>query len=260
MSDRPEFREWIDQQNDSDCKHLPLTHVTKGIIANDIIREDGIDTRYCKNFEVNLAYMFYGRPAYRITGDGPIQKASSCPFCFIFSPELIEQAYKIYPFDTGAYKARLYKHSIMDEMNPNDFEIILSKSHPQKLIKTVFDNNNNYISGNVTVDENSIEEWNFLAQSYISLLTSKGRNEPDDRVGSFETIFNKKIELTGNLISVIVPHTVWDEKSKAPWLLRLSEKGTDIITYHFSPGRSSDYYYALLEIEVTNLYKNRGYL
>lgn len=259
MASRPEFRDWIDRQKGADDTRLPLTHVTKGITAEDVIREGGILPRHCKVFKKSLAYLFYGRPAYRVSGDGAIKRAASCPFCFIFSPELIEQAAAIYAFDTGAYAARLYKHSIMEEMDPADFSLSIEKNQPNKLIQTIFGNTENYLDGRISSSEESVDEWEFLAQAYVSLVSSTGRNEPDDRVGSIETVFNNKIELGGTLLAVIVPHTVWDDEGRAPWLSRVSEQGVQIIPYHFMPGRTSEYYYAFIESELRRFYRDHGY-
>ncbi|RYG97191.1 MAG: hypothetical protein EON58_10330 [Alphaproteobacteria bacterium] len=261
MSGRPEFRDWIDRKPEASEGPLPLTHVTKGITAQDVIRDGAIKATECPVFKRSLAYLFYGRPAYRVGGDGPIRRASSSPFCFIFSPELIERAEAVYAFDTGAYAARMYKHSIMEEMKPADFALEVSLNQPAKLVECVFGSSENYFDGRpIGASEEEIAEWEFLAQAYVSLVTSTGRNEPDDRVGSIEAVFSKDIDIAGNLLAVVVPHTVWDEGEKAPWLSRLSERGVEVLPYHFMPGRTPDYYYAFLETEVRRFYKAHGHL
>lgn len=261
-SGRPGFRDWIDDQPQNDWPTLPLTHVTKGLNAEDIIRSGSIGTEDCPVFKKALAYLFYGRPSYRVTGDGAIKLAAACPFCFIFTPEIITQASSIHAFDTGAFDARMYKHALLDEMKIADFSLEIDNNRPNKLIETVFGSLDAYFDGTIDdkLADGKARQWEFLAQSYLSLLMSTGRNEPDDRIGSIEATFSKPLELEGNLLALIVPHIVWDDKGRAPWLSRISERGVNIIPYHFVPGRHPDYYYALLEAEVRRLYKERGWL
>src|SRR5215217_5621888 len=100
---RPSFREWVDKQSDPGWGLMPLTHITKGIGAEDIIRSGSVSPTHCDVFDEPLAYFFYGRPAYRVTGDGAIRVEAACPYCFIFSSALIETATDIYAFDTGPF-------------------------------------------------------------------------------------------------------------------------------------------------------------
>jgi hypothetical protein len=90
------------------------------------------------------------------------------------------------------------------------------------------------------------------------LIGSPGRNEPDDRVSTIEFVFNKDISLTGGVKAIIVPHTLWDSKTRTPWLQGLAAAGAELLTYEFVPGRAPDYYYAHLELQVRDLYRKWG--
>jgi hypothetical protein len=208
-----------------------------------------------------LAYLFYGRPAYRVSGDGPIKLPSACPTCFIFDPQLINQATSIHAFDTGAFNARLFKHALMEEMRIEDFSLEKDTSRLNKLINAVFGSPEDYFDG--VIPEDSIDKksakWEFLAQSYLSLLISRGRNEPDDRIGSIETVFDSNVPLDPNLRAIIVPHVIWDNGNGAPWLVELSRKGIDVLPYHFVPSRNPEYYNALIESEVRRYYKENDW-
>jgi hypothetical protein len=117
---RPDFREWVDKQLNPNWPPMPLTHITKALTAADIAKSGYVDLVNCDVFEKPLAYFFYGRPAYRVSGDGAIKIEAACPCCFIFNAKLIDKAEAIFAFDTGAFDKRLYKHMLTDEMAVED--------------------------------------------------------------------------------------------------------------------------------------------
>jgi hypothetical protein len=241
---------------------MPLTHIAKSITAEDIARAGKLEPAHCSVFDRPLSYLFYGRPAYRVSGDGAIKLASACPTCFIFDPALIDQAVSIYAFDTGAFDARLYKHALLEEMNIEDFSLERDTARINKLVSAVFGSPQSYFDG--VIDEDSIDaksdKWEFLAQSYLSLLVSKGRNEPDDRIGSIEATFAKAMVLKSHLKAIIVPHVIWDDGAGAPWLTELATHGVDVVPYHFVPSRHPDYYNALVEAEARRYYREKNWL
>lgn len=248
---------------------MPLTHITKGISAEDLIREGSLAPSECPVFNESLAYFFYGRPAYRVGGDGAIKLEALCPFYFIFRPELIERAKAIHErakaihaFDTGAFANRMYSHIFGEEMKVEDFSLELDTSHPNKIISAVFGSLESYFRGDVSKmvpPESGSEAWEFAARAYLHLLSSPGRNEPDDRICSIEVTMGEPVPLLNNLRAVVVPHSLWGEK-RAPWLNGLFEQGVEIVPYPFVPGRSADYYYAQLEAAVLKLYENWRHL
>ncbi len=255
---RPSFREWVDRQADPGWPLLPLTHITKGISAEDIIRAGHVVAEECAVFQQPIAYFFYGRPAYRISGDGAVKVEAACPYCFIFDPTMIQSARAIFAFDTGAFANRLYKHIVMDEMAVEDFSLDVDSKRPNKIISTVFSSIENYIDGDtsqVAAAEDVAAAWEFHARAYLHLIASPGRNEPDDRICSIEVVFASDVPLPGRLKAIVVPHTLWDVSNKAPWLDTLHESGVEILPYLFVPGRHPEHYHALLEVSVRDLYK-----
>ena len=259
---RPEFRDWIDGQDAPDWGLMPLMHVTKAFTANDIIREGRLEPREASPLPVPLAYTFYGRPAFRVSGDGTIRVAATCPICFVFDPKLINRASAIHAFDTGAFGKRLYSHVMIDEMNVNDFSLEQETDRPNKLIKGAFGERLAYFEGDLSKanSADTAPAWNFLAQAYLQLLVSPGRNEPDDRVAAIEVGFADPVELADNLLAVIVPHVLLDDADPAPWLVELQKSGVDILPYRFSTGKSPDHYNALIIAEAKSLLEQMGHL
>lgn len=260
---REGFREWVDRQPDPGWGLMPLTHVTKGIHAEDIIRAGQVGTAECKVFNEQLAYFFYGRPAYRVGGDGAVKVEAACPYCFVFDAALIHTAKAIHAFDTGAFVKRLYTHVMMEEMNIEDFSLQRDVTRPNRIVAAAFATMSNYLDGDitkVTSADDGAEPWEFHARSYLHLLASPGRNEPDDRICSIEVVFGNAVPLVGNLSAVVVPHTLWDKGKRAPWLEVLDSAGVEILPYIFVPGRHPEHYHAHLETAVRDFYKRRGIL
>jgi hypothetical protein len=230
---RKGFRDWIDAEADPDWTLMHLTHVTKGLLANDIIEDGQIGSQ---DDQLDPIYCFYGKPAYRVSGDGVIKTASACPFCFVFRPDIIKESERIYAFDSGAFEKRMYKHILLDEMNVDDFSLENDVTRPNKLIKKTFGTKSAYFEGDTSnVDLDRAKEWHFLPRAYLQLIKSPGRNEPDDRVCSIEVLFKKPIVLQGNLLAVVVPHTLWDTNERTPWLSSLASNAVKIQPYILYP-------------------------
>lgn len=150
-----------------------------------------------------------------------------------------------------------------DEMAVEDFSLEQDVSRPNKLVSCVFGSRRMYFEGQHLRGQDGIgaaAAWEFHARAYLSLIASRGRNEPDDRIWTIEVLLDTAVDLKGNLIAIIVPHTIWSDESHAPWLEELEGEGVAIAPYSFVPGRHPEYYHALLEAEVRLLYQSRGHL
>jgi hypothetical protein len=254
--------EWINEHPTPSWDALPLTHITRGVVAEDIIRDGRVEPSQCKVFGEPLAYFFYGRPAYRIGAEATIKAEALCPYCFVFRPELIDRAKCIHAFDTGAFNARLYSNVIANEMDENDFQL-QDESTPNRLISLVFRSQLAYFLGDtraISSQPPAVHAHQFHARAYLDLILSPGRNEPDDRVFTIEVVFGDPVPLSGSLMAVVLPHTLWSGDVKAPWLEALSRTGVNMIPYEFIPGRPPEHYHTLLELTVRRFYEKRGYL
>ncbi len=145
---RPGFARWVDAATAGADSGLPLTHVTKGLRAQDVIQAGRIEPTDCAVFGSPLAYFFYGRPAYRYEAGSSVKLESACPFCFIFDPKLLKRARHIYPFDTGAFSARMYNHVLDEDFNIEDFDLGSEPERPEKLISAAYFSRAEYASGN----------------------------------------------------------------------------------------------------------------
>lgn len=256
--DRPGFRDWVDAQQDPQWPLMPLTHITKGLVAHDIFRSGRIEpTQASEN--ASAAYFFYGRPAYRVAGDEVVKMEAACPYCFVFDQNLINRAAAINAFDSGAFEARMYKHVLIEEFQVDDFSLESTVGRPNKLISVAFGSQEHYFNGDIgNLAESDVvtKPWELEGRAYLELLRSPGRNEPDDRICSIEVVFGDPVPLSGNLRAVVVPHTHWSPAGKSPWLSNLDKAGVHIAPYLFIPGRHPEHYHALLENAVKKLYED----
>ncbi|MEZ6023025.1 MAG: hypothetical protein R3C16_06360 [Hyphomonadaceae bacterium] len=237
---------------------MPLTHITSAIRAEDIIRAGSISTRMCGIAGGPRAYFFYGRPAYRTEDSAVLKLEGACPFCFIFRESLIARADNIHAFDTGAHANRLYSHILTQDMAVEDFSLGTQMERPNKLIAKVFASMSAYFDGDrtrVISASDGAEAWEFHARAYIELISSAGRNEPDDRVCSIEIAIAEAVPLNGNLLAVVVPHTLWSGNKRAPWLEALETAGASILPSPFHGGRAPESYHCQGEGVVRDYYR-----
>jgi hypothetical protein len=264
MSKRSSFQNWIERANtDPHWRLLPLTHLSQSLTAERIISEGKINVEKCKNFKVPLAYFFYGRPAYRATSDASIQLEASSPFCFIFSPQIITKANRIFAFDTGAFHARMFKHVLDEQFVVEDFQLAEDPEQINRLISSAFADLDAYLYADrsrLNDPEAMAQPWEMVGKAYLTLLGSPGRNEPDDRICTVEVAFSEPVLLERNLECVIVPHTFWNGEKRAPFLVDLTERGVEVRPYRFIPGRTPEYFQTMIEGEMMSYLAQRGYL
>ena len=257
------FGAWVKSLEEASWVNMPLTHVTTTIVARDIIHDGEVTPSYCEVAKDDLVYTFYGRPGYRVGAEGTVPLEAFCPVCFIFNGALLDEAKSVIPFDTGAYKRRLYKFHEGDKINFDDFSIAEDCSLPNRLIRAIYKERLAYVNG----DRSKIPPVDQLctpsqleARVYLSLIRSDGRNEPDDRVASIEVAFGKQLRLRSNLKGMIIPHTLWSDDHQSDWVAPLLSAGIDVRTYEFVPGKPPDHYHALLEVAFKQLLAEWGEL
>lgn len=245
------FSEWVDSAIVTPFPEpLPLTHITKALIAHRIIDNDAIAPNKCPVFGDLRSYLFYGRPAFRYDPGKVIKLEASSPFCFIMSGNLLGKARYIYPFDTGAFKARMYNHILDEDFDLNDFCMGSHPDRAEKLISAAYLGREAYLRGDrrqIVAREVGASAYQLEAGAYLELLRSSGRNEPDDRIGTIEVQFTEAIPLRNNLLAVIAPDSHWRKNDKSPFLKKAEAAGAHILPYEFVPGRHFEHYHSLIE-------------
>ena len=258
-SSNPTFREWVDKQPDPKWPLLPLTHITRGTLAELIARYGTLEPSPCKVLGKQTSYLFYGRAAYRPSDAKVIKDEFDSPYCFVFDEVLLGRADAIHAFDTGAHHRRGYDHVLTGDMLLEDFNLVGDINRPNKLVARLFGTVSAYFDGDREKIATGIAQpWEHLPRAYIKLLTSPGRNEPDDRICSIEVAIHESVALRSNLRAVVVPHTMWNGDGHAPWLDDLAREGARIVPYDFVGGQPPEHYHTLLGLAVRDLYREWG--
>lgn len=257
------FADWIDQQKNCAGGGLPLTHTAKAYVGRRIILTGSIEPRACPVAGREVVYCFYGRPAYRATSDATVHLSASAPYCFVLSPDLIARAASIFPFDTGAFHGRMYNHVLIEEMLMEDFDLAGDIARVERLIGALYGSARAYYQGDkssVPKPEDVAKDWEMAPQAYAALIAGRGRNEPDDRIGTIELMFETSIDLADNLLAVIIPHTHCVPDEEAPYITQLRNNGVDIIPYTYIPGKHPEVYQTLIESCLKDYYIDKGFI
>lgn len=261
---RPEFLQWVDRHiPPDDWPLLPLTHITRGLTADDVLRSGRVQPNHCDVLKETYAFFFYGRPAYRVGNSDVVKLEVACPYCFLFSPRLLKRANKFYAFDTGAFGNRLFGHVVDEDFKVQDFALSNQPERLNKLIAAAFGQRGDYLRGDrakVRLPDDAAMAHEHAARTYLELLRSPGRNEPDDRVCSIEIVFADPVSLEGDLLAIIAPHTVCETAESNPLMGDILKAGVELVPYDFIPNRHPEHYHTLLEIQVMEYYRRKGFL
>lgn len=257
------FSKWLKTKERTTFGYLPLTHVTKAINLEKIIVGKWLKPTHCPNFDEDILYTFYGRAAYRVAGDGVIRNESLSPVCLVFNGELIKRAKNIFPFDTGAYKNRMYKHHFGDELKLDDYSIGTDIELPNQLIQSLYKTVGNYFDADTRIVPPRTEvtrKSDMSAGLYLDLIKSEGRNEPDDRVGSIEVLLQDAVKVADHLRCIILPDAFDVESDDGEWLELIRAMGCQIRFYKYVPGKGPDYYHCHLETELRKFFIEQGHV
>jgi len=251
------FVDYIKSESSPQWSDLPLTHIAKAIDARDIISDGKIVPVECPVQGQKLVYTFYGRASYRVTGDGAIKSAALCPVCFVLNPDLMDRSKQVYPFDTGAYDARLFKHHVGNELHYEDFDISGERDNALKLIGVFYNSLQEYMDVEVSqVKVAGLQTaGEFELEVYSELIISKGRNEPDDRVSTIEVSFGDPLILKECLLAVIIPDVLL--RSSAEWITKL-KSFAKILPYKYRAGKGPEYHNAQIDFALGDFYKELG--
>ena len=180
-------------------KVLPLFHSCEGYVGKQIIANGELRIRRCETFEKDLLYFFYGKPSYPILGKKNRTDVWYCPVSFIVNPQKVK-IYKVFPFDTGAFKRNMYEDFIHSKMQLCNYELYDINSILEYIL-VMFANNKNYLNG-VCVKEN---DETMEIKALLNLLNAKGTFSIDERANTVEIISDMNLKLKGAIECIILP-------------------------------------------------------
>ena len=196
---------------------LPLFHTCEGYDFRGIVESKQLHTTPCKVFNgENLLYLFYGRPSYRVEdiSKGDKRKATKLPFffpvCIMVKPDSVPTPKRIAPFDTGAFKGKLFAEYMHPRMDCNDFLLDPTLDMPNRLVSRYYASNQSYFNGEPLKIE--IPPIEFEAISYYNLINSNASAPYDDRNATVEIQSESNLVLDPDTVVLIVmPTSYWQD-------------------------------------------------
>lgn len=217
---------------------MPFVHSTSYYHFTQMVRTHALVTDECSIFKENLLYLYYGRPAYRVSknvegGDS----AYHLPVCLVLKPESLGEVKRVYPFDSGAFKGGFFKRHIHEAIDMDNYLLENHLDSPLRVVSTFFGTNEKYYAGAV-IEGLHIDGLEAEAYSYYKMLndtgaTFKGANDivSDDRRYTIEAQSGTDINLIASkVLAVILPSAALQSSEIRSTIVRKWE-ATPIVYY-----------------------------
>jgi hypothetical protein len=196
-----------------------------------------------------LAYLFYGRTAYRPDAKksgNPGQNLSLAPCALLFAPTTPLAVAHLYPFDSGAF-AEYGKALLPLTVKLADYDCGTSAEWCEAILSTYWANAASYVDFDVAGGLRSCncEHANVYCGLYIDLVRGQAGPEIDDRRGTIELAVGAPVAVEpGSLKGLVVPTgMLQNEALKA--ILR--ETAPVVKPYNFSGGKPLEYHRLVAE-------------
>lgn len=189
---------------------LPVAHVTSARWFSDIVDQSLLTPRWCKHFTKELLYFFYGGAFYRPENIAT-RNVTELPVAFVFSPTLLSNFHRLYPFDTGALasgrcgswsgKWQEFRETLYVETNG-------ATDGAQQLVCHLYGDNRRYLKGEVNGScRTKPQPIPQLRDFLVDDLTGEG---VDHRQCTVECQFGDPIRLDQQLLWVAFPEHLTD--------------------------------------------------
>jgi hypothetical protein len=232
------FKEFVSKAPPA-MPRLPLFHKCESYDFRSIAEQNELKTSNCKNFENKpLFFFFYGKPAYRTSGDGKsTSDLSVMPVVIGIKPNVKIDIARVAPFDTGAYK--MYRNFINPKMKCEDFLVTPDEDSPGRLVTLFFGSNERYYSEEPVANLN-IPPLEFEVASYLRLITYDSESDFDSRRSTIEVQSKSPLALDAStVLLVVVPGAFLDEANFRDKLTKLWK--AKVLHYEIHRGNPNDY-------------------
>lgn len=242
-------------RNGTASTELPSCHTTSSFRFATIMDESRLRMKPCEVFNEDLVYFFYGKASYRLSsGNKPTHLESYAPVVIVLKTERLSNPIRIAPFDTGAYKEKLYSDYLNDEMVQDGF-LLEDTTMAGKLITVYYGDNKLYLTGKV-VNKNPAGFRVPYARTYYDIITAK-TPKYDDRCKTIEIQFANHVDIS-NIECLILPDVWLDDHVVRAWVAgHLSEKSLKTYVYK---GNAAGEYHALLNDKLMEYLIESNYL
>ena len=186
------------------------------------------------------------------------------PIVLIFDPEKIAQIKRVFPFDTGAFKQRMYEEFFDKSSKLEDFEIEANLDGVRKFVGAFYVDHEEYFTGlarkNVQIGIRQFEAQGILELSRLpGVQGGKSFAKPrDERSSAVEIQVSQPISFVGSLLGVILPAPYLDDIEVKAALDRWHVQAIE--TYSTLHNLSGDAWVGQIYEITHKLYKRMAYI
>lgn len=238
-------------------KTLAWCHTTDAFRFRSILETASFTPCHCNVFDEPLAYLFYGRPAYRRTDEAAYGSSARAPVVIIFRPEIAAHGRRLFPFDSGAFADKRYAKWMHHGMQLSDFELACKSDAPQRHVTSYFGSNDGYLRLQAKAPAGGLS-GEYEAEAIYLLLTDLSTESADDRRIAVELQLDDTVTFdAANVLAIVVPEEL-QSVSYFKTFLSGPGAGVDVLTYQQSNFKLAREYQGLLEERAIDFQKVRG--
>lgn len=206
-------------RNQASSLKLPFFHTCKGDSLRSIFFNKKIRPTRCEIFNKELTYLFYGKPAYRVSGcKSSSRDPGRFPVSFVINLES-PQIEHVYPFDTGALSNSIFKDIFEDVVNPALFEIGSSLDCLQNFITCFYETDEKYFNCQPVVDQKCFSRFSFELVRTLMLVNEKASTKYDNRAYTAELQITNALDFNGsNIKAILLPEFFMEDPELATFL------------------------------------------
>lgn len=174
---------------------LPIAHTAPAILFEAIVKEGRLKPSKCAIFGDRRLYLYYGGAYYRSSVE-PTKDKGKLPVAFLFDPAKLSRINCCFPFDTGAVEANKCGPHWQKKLNPiNRFQVdpVWGCRTPSVLVKELYANNQEYLSGHV--DSACIQNGSLFQLLYEFLSADLTEHGADQRQSIIECHYTNPLDL-----------------------------------------------------------------
>lgn len=254
------FSDFLKRPSIKPSGKMPMVHTTSAYYLRHIVESDAVLPQDCEVFRNKLSYFFFGRPAYKVKGDGLQGAEWELPACLIFDYDVISKPTRIFPFDTGAHYHKLVPNFI-GMMARSEFEATPVADAPLKIVGAFFTDIRSYFEARPKAlsdfeREFSPNVFDAEVKAMHRLATSESNAKLDDRRLSVEVQLDTALDLkVAKPLAVVAPLPYCDDKGFRDHVQ--SVWSAQLISYPIT-ALSVEAYYALIYERVGAFYAKLG--
>jgi hypothetical protein len=195
---------------DAQVSYMPLLHSTSVLSLDRILGDRCLNTRPCKldDAEEELAFLYYGRAAYRASKGQAFRQRGAEPCVLALHHAALESVAHVFPFDSGAFDS--YKEGpIHPDSRLSDFDCGKTLDACNAIVVNYWRSVKDYVIFNSETGLRGCHclGGNMQCAMYVDLLHGvRTPGDVDDRRGSIEVSTGSGVHLKPeHILGVVIP-------------------------------------------------------